>query len=75
MGNPSFEVASDYFKPIVKGSYWDRHRKEVKDAFVTSWDAYVKYAWGRLIQLLLLYFSQPARALCTGSAGSSVPRK
>lgn len=25
---------------------WNERREEVKQAFVTSWDAYSKYAWG-----------------------------
>jgi len=25
---------------------WDARREEVKDAFVTSWQAYSQYAWG-----------------------------
>lgn len=25
---------------------WDDRREKVKEAFVTSWDAYSKYAWG-----------------------------
>ena len=25
---------------------WDTRREEVKEAFVTSWDAYSRYAWG-----------------------------
>jgi hypothetical protein len=25
---------------------WDNRRDQVKDAFVSSWDAYSKYAWG-----------------------------
>lgn len=36
----------DHFRPVHQDSYWDRHREEVKDAFVVSWDAYSKYAWG-----------------------------
>jgi hypothetical protein len=26
---------------------WDARREEVKDAFVTSWEAYSQYAWGK----------------------------
>ncbi|KAF6825682.1 Mannosyl-oligosaccharide 1,2-alpha-mannosidase 1 [Colletotrichum plurivorum] len=26
---------------------WNARREEVRDAFVTSWDAYAKYAWGK----------------------------
>ncbi|KAI2794152.1 Mannosyl-oligosaccharide 1,2-alpha-mannosidase [Penicillium oxalicum] len=36
----------DFFRPIDKDTYWESHREEVKDAFLTSWDAYSKYAWG-----------------------------
>lgn len=25
---------------------WEDRREQVKDAFVSSWDAYTKYAWG-----------------------------
>jgi len=28
--------------------YWDNRREEVKEAFISSWDAYSKYAWGSL---------------------------
>ncbi|KAJ5833839.1 glycoside hydrolase [Penicillium riverlandense] len=47
VGTPSAETALDYFRPIDKDHYWDSHRAEVKEAFVTSWDAYAKYAWGK----------------------------
>lgn len=46
--NPSLETVLDYFRPIGKDSFWETHQQEVKDAFVTSWDAYAKYAWGKL---------------------------
>lgn len=38
--------------PIGFGHYgsglvdWNSRREQVKDAFVTSWDAYAKHAWG-----------------------------
>ena len=35
------------FRPIVQDSDWNSHREEVKDVFVTSWDAYSKHAWGK----------------------------
>ncbi|KAL4967297.1 glycoside hydrolase family 47 protein [Aspergillus stella-maris] len=41
------ETPLNVFQPFDKDSYWDGHREEVKDAFVTSWDAYTKYAWGQ----------------------------
>jgi len=25
---------------------WDARREKVKEAFISSWDAYSKYAWG-----------------------------
>lgn len=40
------ETSLDFFRSIGKDSYWESHREEVKRAFVTSWDAYTKYAWG-----------------------------
>lgn len=46
--SPSVETTLGYFRPIGQDSYWGPHRQEVKDAFVTSWDAYTKYAWGKL---------------------------
>lgn len=55
-GNPSVETALDYFRPIGQDSYWEPHRQEVKDAFVTSWDAYTKYAWGKLSALRRVVF-------------------
>lgn len=45
----TLETALDLFRPIEKDSYWDGHREEVKDAFVTSWDAYAQYAWGKFV--------------------------
>jgi mannosyl-oligosaccharide alpha-1,2-mannosidase len=48
LGNPSVESALSYFRPMTRDSYWGEHREEVKDVFVSSWDAYSKYAWGRL---------------------------
>ena len=39
-------TVTDFFRTIDKDTYWESHREEVKDAFVTSWDAYFKYAWG-----------------------------
>lgn len=47
-GNPSIETALDYFRPVGLDSYWEPHQQEVREAFVTSWDAYAKYAWGKL---------------------------
>lgn len=29
-----------------KPADWDKRREKVKEAFVPSWDAYSKYAWG-----------------------------
>jgi endoplasmic reticulum Man9GlcNAc2 1,2-alpha-mannosidase len=26
---------------------WDDRREKVKEAFISSWDAYSKYAWGQ----------------------------
>ncbi|KAE8151990.1 glycoside hydrolase [Aspergillus avenaceus] len=37
----------DSFRPLHRDDYWATHREEVKDAFVISWDAYAKYAWGQ----------------------------
>jgi hypothetical protein len=53
-GRSNVETTLDYFRPVGSDSYWDTHREEVKDVFVTSWDAYAKYAWGKLIDLLLV---------------------
>ncbi|PKY06608.1 mannosyl-oligosaccharide 1,2-alpha-mannosidase [Aspergillus campestris IBT 28561] len=41
------ENSLDFFRSIDKDSAWVSHREEVKGAFVTSWDAYTKYAWGQ----------------------------
>ncbi|KAF3387458.1 Mannosyl-oligosaccharide 1,2-alpha-mannosidase [Penicillium rolfsii] len=41
------ETAQSFSSQIYKDSYWNSRREEVKDAFVTSWDAYAKYAWGK----------------------------
>jgi hypothetical protein len=30
---------------------WDNRRQQVKDAFISSWDAYSKYAWGAALLL------------------------
>ncbi|KAK1991905.1 family 47 glycosyl hydrolase [Colletotrichum falcatum] len=35
-----------HYTPKSQFADWDERRDEVKDAFVTSWDAYKKYAWG-----------------------------
>ncbi len=53
-GRANVETALDFFRPVYRDSYWDSHREEVKDAFVTSWDAYAKYAWGKLIDSLVV---------------------
>lgn len=50
----TLETALDFFRPIEKDSYWDAHREEVKDAFVTSWDAYAQYAWGKFVSGLII---------------------
>jgi endoplasmic reticulum Man9GlcNAc2 1,2-alpha-mannosidase len=34
---------------------WHDRRELVKDAFVTSWDAYTKYAWGESQSLILSF--------------------
>lgn len=36
---------SHYGAPLVD---WDARREEVKEAFVTSWEAYSQHAWGEL---------------------------
>ncbi|KAL4745271.1 hypothetical protein BDW72DRAFT_186887 [Aspergillus terricola var. indicus] len=43
----ALEVPWGFFQPIDRDSHWEEHRKEVKDTFVASWDAYAKYAWGQ----------------------------
>lgn len=53
-GHANVETALDFFHPVYRDSYWDSHKEEVKDAFVTSWDAYAKYAWGKLIDSLVV---------------------
>jgi hypothetical protein len=48
----TLETTLDFFqgrRRIEEDNYWDGHREEVKDAFVTSWDAYAKYAWGKFV--------------------------
>ncbi|KAL4789067.1 glycoside hydrolase [Aspergillus venezuelensis] len=35
------------FESIESDKYWEPHRQEIKDTFITSWDAYAKYAWGQ----------------------------
>lgn len=32
---------------------WDYRRDQVKEAFVTSWNAYKRHAWGKLDELFL----------------------
>lgn len=44
----TLDTAIDFFRPVREDSYWEGHRNEVKEAFVSSWDAYSKYAWGKL---------------------------
>ncbi|KAL4968491.1 glycoside hydrolase family 47 protein [Aspergillus stella-maris] len=44
---PSNSSRSLQFESIESDSYWELHRQEVKDTFITSWDAYAKYAWGK----------------------------
>lgn len=62
LGNPSVETAFDYLRPVGQDSYWNSQREEVKDAFVTSWDAYAKYAWGKLTPAFAASsISRPAR--------------
>ena len=54
------EVPLGFFQPIDKDSHWEEQRKEVKDTFVASWDAYAKHAWGKLFFILsyfLIFFS------------------
>lgn len=41
------ETSLDFFRSIDKDSYWKSHQEEVKEAFITSWDAYAKHAWGQ----------------------------
>jgi mannosyl-oligosaccharide alpha-1,2-mannosidase len=50
-------LANSFTRPgwTVYGSKpidWNSRRQEVEDAFISSWDAYSKYAWG---QLLIIY--------------------
>ena len=30
---------------------WDLRRQDVKEAFISSWDAYSKYAWGQSLTI------------------------
>lgn len=30
---------------------WDSRRRDVKEAFISSWNAYSKYAWGQLLKI------------------------
>ncbi|KAJ5665981.1 Glycoside hydrolase family 47 [Penicillium maclennaniae] len=53
LDNPNIEAALGYFRLENRDSYWEKHREEVKDVFVTSWDAYSKYAF----EFRLLRFS------------------
>lgn len=38
---------------VIWGGYtttagdWDSRRQDVKEAFISNWDAYTKYAWGQ----------------------------
>lgn len=32
--------------PSIPDEEWQDRREQVKDAFISSWDAYTKYAWG-----------------------------
>ncbi|OQE08147.1 hypothetical protein PENVUL_c011G05959 [Penicillium vulpinum] len=43
----NIEAILDNFRPIRQDSYWKNYREEVKDVFVTSWDAYSRHAWGK----------------------------
>jgi endoplasmic reticulum Man9GlcNAc2 1,2-alpha-mannosidase len=43
--NNSADVTQWYGAPWID---WDARRGEVKEAFVTSWEAYSQYAWGEL---------------------------
>ncbi|KAJ6108304.1 Glycoside hydrolase family 47 [Penicillium sp. IBT 18751x] len=47
LDNSNMEATLGYFRLENRDSYWEKHREEVKDVFVTSWDAYSKYAWGK----------------------------
>lgn len=39
---------SHHLAPFVD---WEQRQEAVRDAFVTSWDAYTQHAWGRLPEL------------------------
>lgn len=40
------------FSPHSQFADWDARREEVKEAFVISWDAYKKHAWGEFCCIL-----------------------
>jgi hypothetical protein len=61
-GHSNVETVLNFLSPVYKDSYWDSHREEVKDAFVTSWDAYAKYTWGKSIDSLVYTSSFPIGA-------------
>lgn len=45
-----FFTDSEYglgFSPLDRDDDWDQQREEVRETFITSWDAYSKYAWGK----------------------------
>ena len=39
-------IGKDLFTP-QKSADWDVRREDVKNAFLTSWNAYSRYAWGQ----------------------------
>lgn len=45
----ALETPLNFFRSIEEDGYWEGCREEVKDAFVTSWDAYARYAWGKFV--------------------------
>ena len=45
-----FFTDSEYglsFSSLDRDDDWDQQREEVRETFITSWDAYSKYAWGK----------------------------
>jgi hypothetical protein len=46
---------------------WGYRREKVKEAFISRWDAYSKYAWGLLSLFTLLFLNHLHVTLCLGA--------
>lgn len=58
---------------LAKFADWDLRRDQVREAFVTSWDAYSQHAWGKSSRRLPIFNTSEAPNITPGARQGCVP--